>query len=94
MGSLYQDNAQLLAALAILAPEGNVRFALVGLIDFLEGTAEDIVFDRLAIFEVLARGIVQMNFEMDDDDGEAVDLTDLSPEEVIEKFRAQLGTDE
>lgn len=95
MGSLYESNADLLAALCILAPEGNVRVALVGLIDFLEGTEEDIVFDRRAIFEVIARGVVQMNFEMgEQDDDSSEDFTGQSSEEIIEQFRRQLGAEE
>lgn len=99
MASLYQNNSELLAALAILAPEGNVRVALVGLIDVLEGCSEDIMWDRRGIFEIIARGIIRLNFNPDDDDDEEGDVTrdnadGLSPEEIIEKFRAELGIDE
>lgn len=98
MGSLYANNSELLAALAILAPEGNVRVALVGLIDFLESSDDDILFDRRAIFEVIARGIIQLNFDMDEEveeGGVTQEVFDgLTPEQALEKFRLQLGTDE
>lgn len=97
MGSLYRNNAELLAALAMLAPEGNVRVGLVSLIDVVESAETDgepTLWTRDALFEVIARAIVRLSLTVDDED--ETDFTEgdtagLTPEQVIEKFRAELG---
>lgn len=95
IGSLYRNNSELLAALAMLAPEGNVRVALVSLIDVVESAETDgepTLWTRDALFEVIARSIVRLNLVVDDEeDGSDFDTDGLTPEQVIEKFRAELG---
>jgi hypothetical protein len=109
MKSLYNNNGELLAALAMLAPEGNVRIATVNLIDFLNSLESDeVLIDKRIILEILARGIVYLGWgtpdlhdgiEVDDHATEFQrrgfeDFSELTPEEVLAHFQKQLEIEE
>lgn len=104
MASLYDNNGEMLVALASFAPTGNTRIALVQLIDFLVDLEDDAVIDVRVILEIIARGLVRLGFT-DDDDGEHehpsygehqqayADYSELTPEETLQAFRLELGLD-
>lgn len=94
MGSLYESNTELLAALCILAPEGNVRVALVGLIDMLEEAGEAIAFTKVEIYENIARGIIRLHIDLDDEDGDEHDHEHHhhhDDQDIIKRFQRELG---
>lgn len=93
VSSLYENNAGLLSALAILAPDGNVRIAVVNLIDFVSDTDDDALIDRRIILEVIARGIVHGGFILPEEEGYE-DLSELNAEEALAHFRKQLEIDD
>lgn len=96
MTSLYGNNGELVAALAMLAPEGNVRIALVNTIDFLASLDEPTLIDSRVIQEIIARGIVHLGFEIPGEAGEEPyeDMSELTIEDAVAQFRKQLDIDE
>lgn len=98
VSGLADNSNELLAALALLAPDGNVRVAVCNVIDFLADCPEDAVVDKRIILEIIARGIVYMSFSApahDDTEGEEFeDMSELSAEDAVTQFRKQLGLEE
>lgn len=106
MASLYENNGELLASLVMFAPPGNVRVALVQLIDFLTDLEDGAEIDVRVVLEIVTRGVIQLGFASEEDcehpdhqhDQEFErrgfeDLSELSPEETLAHFRRQLGID-
>lgn len=99
MSGLFGNNVALLQALGMLAPEVNVRVALVNLVDFLADLQPGDSIERDDIFEVIAENIIWLHDHVGSDDehgveGEELEFSmeqDLSLDEALKKFRAQLG---
>lgn len=102
MGGVYGDNAGLLSALAVLAPDGNVRVAVVNLIDFLADTEDtEPLVDKRVVLEILARGIIHLGWAIPGEETEYSsteehfeDMTELNASEAIAHFRRQLEMDD
>lgn len=95
---LYGNNVALLQALAMLAPELNVRISLVNLIDFLADLQPGDTIERDDLYEVIAENVVwlhdhvtgdQDSHEADEEEG----LRDAPLDEAVLRFRKQLGLD-
>lgn len=104
--SLYENNGEMLASLAMLAPSGNARVALVNIIDFLVSLGDDeIEIDKRIILEIATRGLVLLGWNSPEDhahddggphDAEFAargfeDFSELTPEETLQAFRRELG---
>lgn len=94
MASLHESNAELLAALAILAPEDNVRVALVNMIEFMEDCDDETMFNRRLVLEIIARGIVDLGWRVRPGEEDFEDLSELTLDDAVAQFRKQLQLEE